>query len=351
MSALIVRKTGVTFPFGLQSHKNVNGLEGTMSGRVRTVAADGTYGAWEDITTTFTEEVPGTFTGKYAFTNPGNYQIEATSTDDRLGNFVANYRVDDADLTDINAKLTQVLTDLGLANGKLDVLDDDILAQLNTRATSIDDALTALNNLVGAEDPDDGILSIVELIEQLKTAGTDRDSLINTISDALTAKVDDVEPMLRGDEFLSDGTTANPYYGKNTPAVYDLLTTVQTEMGAAKDAIIAHVTAKATEVQNAILTPLAEAKTVIDYNKAKLDNADHGLEAIMAGIDGLDSGGSSNTQTIVDLLEDATNGLAAIKTAVMDKLGVIEGKVDTANDKLDTLITGQANNVQSNFIG
>jgi len=183
---------------------------------------------------------------------------------------------------------------------------------------------------------------------------------VNTINDALLeggSSLDilrnfslDVEHLILGDATLEDGS-ANPTVGKGLVDIFDELTSTHTDLtalkalsedatvgfGAIKGALDAGVTSIEDKIAalvdetdaNSLASKLNTINTIVTNSNGVLVDANFGNEALKAAIDALADGSTSNTDDILNLLQDADIGLAAIKTAILDQLTVMDGKLDS----------------------
>jgi len=332
-----MKKTNIPTDLGIMSHKDLTGLAATMSGSYR---LDGTTDAWVNFTGPFTEDdQAGTYLVKHAFTAAGIYALRFSSTDPRIGTHYAKVEVGDASIDDVKNAIDAAQIDITSIKNSVSAMDAAVLDSIATQTNEIDATLAALNTTINDTTANNGVNSLRELLVELQTAGTGRDSLITALGNVLKANTDDLEAMIRGDQFLSDGVTANPFFGKSGHETYDLIVA---EVQNIKDLVTTSKTqldAAITAAKTSIETNVAAVKTVVDGNAVILGDATFGNAAIKNAIDALSTNSGSGTQGVVDLLNDATNGLAAIKTAVMDKLTVMSNTQDTMHSKVDELVS------------
>lgn len=320
-----MRKAGIQFEAIMSVSPELTGKASTLSGRYR--EENGT--TFTNFPVGFTEISDGVYSSPLTISTAGNYLVIIESTDPLISDSVGWVPVTGATLDDVKALIDTAQASLNTIEGKVDVLDDAIIASIASTATSIDNQLAEVKALISDVD-DPAIISLRELLIDIQNAGSSRDSVIA----ALTSYTDDLEAMVRGDEFLADGITANPFYGKTSADVYDALTAgISTLHGAITDAQAA-VVADAHTTRDAIVAKIDAIKLVVDANADALADETTGLAALKAGLDQIITNTAGGTQSIIDMLSNATYGLSAIKTAIMDKLGTIEGKVDTINSKI-----------------
>jgi len=204
------------------------------------------------------------------------------------------------------------------------------------------------------------INSVYEFVENINKALLEGGSSL----DILRTFSLDVEHLILGDATLEDGSTC-PTVGKGLVNIFDELSSTHTDLtalkalaedaavgfGAIKGAIDAGVSSIETKIDaltdetnsSSLASKLNTINTIVTNNSDILGDATFGNEAIKNAIDALSSGNTTGTDEIKAILEDSTNGLAAIKTAILDKLTVMDGK-------LDQIITTQSATVATRVI-
>lgn len=160
----------------------------------------------------------------------------------------------------------------------------------------------------------------------------------------------DVEHMILGDATLEDGS-ANPTVGKGVTQIFDELVSTHTDLTALKalaedatfgfsalktaitnsqTAIETKITALMDETDpNSIAGRIVSVQATVDANANILGDATFGNSAIRTAIDNLAAQNATENTNVLNTLNDASTGLAAIKTAVMDQLAIMDGKLDT----------------------
>jgi len=158
----------------------------------------------------------------------------------------------------------------------------------------------------------------------------------------------DVEHLLKGDDTLEDGSSC-PTAGKGLVAIFDELTNTHTDISSLKtlaedttfgfsalkdtmDNGISSIESKIDSLvdendSNSLASKLNTINTIVTNNSNILGDDVYGNEAILNAINSLSSG-DTTIDDIKNILEDSTNGLAAIKTSILDKLDVMDGKLD-----------------------
>lgn len=202
--------------------------------------------------------------------------------------------------------------------------------------------------------------SVYEFITQINESLLSGGSSLSILRDFSL----DVEHMLNGDALFENGT-ANPTSGKGLVAIFNEITATHSDLTAlkalAEDATVGFaaiknaITAGETSIiakidalnnltdPNSLASRLVTINTIVTNNSGVLTNATYGNAALKDAIVALSTGSTGGTDSIIAILEDATNGLAAIKTAIMDKLGLMD-------TKLDTIITTQAAKVSTRVV-
>ena len=170
--------------------------------------------------------------------------------------------------------------------------------------------------------------SVLEFVTAIDNALANGGSSLSV----LASYTDDLEAMLRGDAILPSTGSASPFAGKGLVATFDAIgangtaiANLDTHLGNVDTTLQNAITSAKTAIQ----TDIAAVKTVVDSNASVLADAGYGLSAIKTAIDGVNTALASHDTGILAVLNDTTNGLAAIKTAVMDKLAIMDGKLDT----------------------
>ena len=327
-----IKKLGVQFNPMLSLDPDLSGLAATLTAKYR---LQGDTGAWTTVSGTFLEETAGCYSIGITINTAGTYHISISSSDPDVPTVDSYVTVVRATTDDIIDAIAVAQADLTTVKLQVNALDETTVNNIASQVLTIDGKLVELKGLLSDVD-DPAVISLRELLSDIQLAGSARDSVIT----ALTNFTDDIEIMIRGDQFLTSGA-ANPFFGKTTQHVYDLLVStsslLSTAITTAKDAVIAD--AQAT--RDLVVTKLNAINTIVTGNSDKLGNATYGLASLRQVLDSIVANTEGGTQSIIDALEDASTGLAAIKTAVMDKLVVMDGKLDTAAVKLDTIIQKQ----------
>jgi hypothetical protein len=346
------KKAGVPFSVGIQVDSSLTGLSATLAAKYK---LDGSADEFTVVEGTFSEETPGFYSIPMTIAAKGVYLVNISSSDAAISP-VSNYAVvNGVNIDDINDAIAVAQGDITAIKSQVDALDESVVNGISDKVTALDAKLTDLGVLLTDEN-DPAVTSLKELLLQITEAGSDRDGVLST----LTNFTDDIEIMLRGDEFLSDGVTANPFYGKTTADVYDSLQEATSYIHGAVSDIKTQIIADAQATRDLLVQKIADVKTLVEANQSELGNVDYGLSALKAALVTITENTSTSTEDLLEAinesettvittlhsdrdvilgaLNDGTNGLAAIKSAVMTKLDTIESKVDLISKRQSTMV-------------
>lgn len=326
--AFSTRKAGIPFKTKLGTNADLSGQAANFSAYYIN-DADGTK---TDITEPFTEDenTAGLYMVETTIPEVGEYTVVINNSAIGMGNHEHALVITAASIDDVKEAVDAAQGDITSIKAVTDLLNTDELEGISEQITAAQTALTDLTTIVDSADSQDSITSIRELLNDIQAGGVNVDALLNGQKD--------VEAMLNGDEFLSDGETANPTKDKGLVEIFDsiapILGDVQSAITTAKDAIVANTNA----ARDTIIEKTDAIQTVVDANKATLEDAGFGLSALKTLIDDVQTSVSAGETNIVDLLSDATNGLAAIKSELVSRfdsvdsqLAAIDGKVEAGN--------------------
>ena len=315
-----MRKAGIQFFPAVSLSGDLTGIATSFTGKYR---LEGSTGEWTTFPTGFTEVKEGFYSSPLTIPTPGSYLITIESTDTRVDDVDGYVIVTAATIDDVQSAIATAQADISAIKSQVDALDEATVNNIATQVSSVDAKLVELKALLSDTD-DSAVVSLRELLNDITTAGASRDSVIA----ALASYTDDLEIMVRGDEFMKDGITPNPFFGKTGHDIYDQLVDTTSYLHGAITDIKTALELDAHTTRDLIVGKVDAVKTVVDANATELANAGYGLSAIRAAIQTVMDNTSGSTSDIIDLLTDAENGLAAIKTAIMTKLGTIETKID-----------------------
>jgi hypothetical protein len=325
-----MRKVGIPFSAGFSTHGDVTGVANTITAKFRLDSATSTD-AWTDVVDSFVEATPGYYVAPITLPTAGLYQFRFVSTDPRIGTHEGKVECSVASIDDVKSAIDAAQADISAIRTQIDVLDEASLNGISASVLALDTKVTDLTVLID-DTNNPSVTSLRELLQDITAAGSSRDSVIAALGTIITNATDDLEAMIRGDEFLSDGTTANPFFGKTTHDVYDKLVDVQSDIVTTLGTLKADLLADAAANTAVIVGKLDAIKNVVDANSAQLTDSAHGLAALKSMLDGINTNiddGNSGTDDIISILNNATDGLAAIKTTIMDKLTIMDGKLDS----------------------
>jgi len=203
--------------------------------------------------------------------------------------------------------------------GQGDLAVDDVLSDGTTDTTGTVVSIGALVNPID---------SVTEFLKKLN------DNIYSSTTglSVLSGYTDDIENMLNGTEFLSDGTTANPFYDATNPGVAkesSIITPIEDLKAAIQTTI--------QTAQVAIQNDVAAVQTVVDANAATLTDAGYGLSALKSLIDTATSTDASNVTNTLAILNDSTNGLDKIKTNLTTRFDSVDSAVASLQDKANGL--------------
>lgn len=318
-----IKKAGVAFKTKLGTNADLTGQAANFSAYF-IKDADGTK---TDITASFVEDVntAGLYMVETTIPNAGDYTMVIKNDTIGMGNHEAPIVVVNATIDDVKVVVDNLATTLSTVAADVDGLNGQDLTDIKT-------TLASIKTLI---DDEDGatVNSVMEFVEQIN------DSLSNGGEglSALAGYTDDIENMLVGTEFLADGVTANPFYDATNPGVAkesSLANALVTIQDAISDAQIALENA-IINAKDAIITETTAIRLVVEANKHHLEDSGYGLDALKSLIDGVATDISTSETNISNILNDATNGLGAIKTELISRFDNVDAKLVTIEDKVE----------------
>ena len=308
-----MRKAGVQFFPSLELDPDTTGLADTLSLKYKLRGTDTDYNTHAGV---FSEDAPGVYSTPLTLPVAGDYSVIVESTDASIMSKAGNLLVMNATIDDVKTLVDGLIVTSNTMAAQIATLDEDELNTVKEAVVGLTTMVSVLTDIVNKDDAADGIISLRELLNDINAGGDSRDAVIAALTASTDKSAADVKAMLKGDEFLSDGTTANPLFGKGL------------------DEIFAEIVASKVALDAAI----AATKSVVDANKASLENAGYGLAALATKIDTLAAANGDDIAAVSALLTSTDFGLAALKTlittrfdAVDSKLNVIDGKVTSGN--------------------
>ena len=325
-----VKKAGVAFKTKLGTNVDLTGQAANFSAYY---IADAT-GTKTDIATAFTEDAntAGLYMVETTIPAVGDYTIVIKNDTIGMGNHEAPIVVVNATIDDVKVVVDGLQTTLATVAADVDGLNGDTLLGLKND-------LTAITALISDGDTSGTATTVIDFVTQIN------DALAGGAGSGLSALegyTDDIENMLTGTEFLRDGTTSNPFYDANNPGVAkesSLKSGFATLSGSLSTAITT-INNATTAAKDAIIVKTDALQVVVDANKVTLEDAGFGLAALKTLIDNVNTSVQTGETNILNVLNDAANGLTAIKTELVSrfdnvdaKLLTIEGKVESGSAK------------------
>lgn len=333
-----IKKAGVEFLVTLDLGSDLTGQSSTFGAKFRK-NADGVetevVGGSGASTVTELASSPGTYQFPVTIPSVGDYTFMVNSTIPGFKNITSAVVCSNASIDDIKFVVDGLETTLAAVAADVDGLNGQGLTDIKT-------TLASIKTLI---DDEDGatVNSVMEFVAQIDAALADGTSGLT----ALKGFTDDVENMLIGTEFLSDGVTANPFYDATNPGVAkesslatgfaDLSTTLDTRVTTITDAI--------TAAKDAVKVETDAIKAVVDANKLTLEDAGYGLGALKTLIDTLSTDLGTSTTNVTNILNDATNGLAAINANITTRFDTVDATLASMDGKIDD-ISGGASTAQ-----
>ena len=355
-----IKKAGVEFFAKIDTNRDLIGKESEFTAEV-IVDADGSIltdasdnasiGTFTEVGSTGIYRAPITLTDEGDFT----VSVKWTDTDDSDKHEYIPFPVEvkSADMSDIKALIDALQTDMTAVKGQVDTLDEE---ELNGIAESVSDLASHVATVEGLLDGDDNasLQVLKDLLDQI--AGTEG-------LDAIKGFVDNVELMLEGKEYTdtegnvvaaddskglieifnaitSNGTdiaTANAAITDLDGDVANFKTSVEGLIGTADDAAdAATLFGKIRASRESIEAKSDAIKTVVDANKATLEDAGYGLDALKTLIETCDTAVDTLVTDFADggrlevRFDDIDTAIANVNTAVTD-----------ARDDITTAIANQ----------
>jgi hypothetical protein len=320
--AYSVKKAGVSFKVKIETNSDFTGQAGGFSSYYINDAT----GIRTDIVGSFTEDgnTPGLyFSPSVTIPTAGDYTLVVNNGAAGMDNHPTPIVVTNATIDDVKVVVDDLATTLATVAADVDGLDGQNLLDIKNTLASIETIL--INDGTGAVD------SVMEFVTQINAA---LESGATGLS-ALAGYTDDIENMLNGTEFLANGTTPNPFYDAVNPGVAKestlavAFTNLQTDIAVFRTSL----ETKADNIQAATNA----VKVVVDANRAHLENAGYGLLALKNLVDALALNVQTHGTNITALLEDGTNGLAAIKTEIVSRFDSVDADLASIEGKIDNL--------------
>lgn len=174
--------------------------------------------------------------------------------------------------------------------------------------------------------------SVLEFVTELNAALQDGASGLA----ALKGYTDDVENLLLGVATLADGT-ANPTAGKGLAQIYDRLDSGLTQLTSDLANVQAAIQADIAAAKVAIQNDIANVQSVVDSNSALLNDSSNGLAALKTALDNLSTQLSTHDTDIKAILQAADGGLADIKSTMIARFDAVDSALNTISNKVNTI--------------
>jgi len=314
-----MRKAGVQFYPTLELDPDTTGLASTFSLKYKLRGTDLTYNAHVGE---FSEDAAGVYSTPLTLPTAGDYSVIIESTDAGIMSKAGNLIVMNATIDDVKTLVDGLIVTANSIKSQIDPLDEVGLNTIQGSVATITATLDSLLNIVDSDNASDAVVSLRELLNDIAAGGSSRDAVIAALTSSTNAQFGDVKAMILGDEFLSDGITVNPLFGKGL------------------DELFAEIVAS----KIALNTAIEATKSVVDANKAYLENAGYGLAALAAKIDAATAANDTDFATVTDLLSSTDFGLNALKSLITTRFDAVDAKLNV----IDTKVTsGNATKVGS----
>jgi len=280
----------------------------------------------------------GTYGVPVTFPNPGNYTIHITNFAVGMDNEAAPVQVVAATVDDVKTLLDDVKTEVDSVKSQVDLLDEDEVNGLSEKLDSLAADMNAMHQIM--KDSSDVYFELngdetgivkegVELTGDNSGAkGTVQYVEYDSDADVTKVTVQSVSGTFEADETVNDGS--NSTNGTISGLQNNVINSVIEYVEKIKELL--NEDAGAAE----LLTINKDLKHIALGDDTLEDGSDNptkgkGLAQIFDEI----TSTHSDVTSIKDLAEDSTNGFAAIKTAVTDARSSIEGKIDALVDEDD----------------
>jgi len=388
--AYSIKKAGVAFKLKLDTNADLTGQAANFS----SYYIDDSLGTKTDITSEFTEDAntAGLYMVEVTIPTPGDYTIVINNPIIGMDNFSAPLVVVAATIEDVKNEvdtllttLNTVATDVAGINGdsidNLAAVTDKLLNLVDENSQDLNfgsDAWVYDNVTAEIENYDDTSIKArfvnkyitlngdhhvvvtdfsvrpFQQGDKLRPVGAEAGSsipivtynnithFINDINTLLTSSAvglgalagytDDIENMLNGTEFLSDGTTANPFYDATNPGALK-----ESTLKAKLEELKTSIQTAITNTQAAVQNDVAAVQTVVSSNKTVLEDAGYGLSALSNLVGVLNSNLTTNSNSILNILNDATNGLVAINNLITTRFDTVDSSLANVDSTMSNI--------------
>jgi len=323
-----IRKAGVEFYPGIGVGVNMSGLAATLTAKYRLRGVL----EYTTVNALFTEDIPGTYSIPVTISAAGDYQFVIESSDIGIENLSGDVLVTNVNIDDVKTALDLAQLDITAIKTQVDTLDE---ASLNSITATVAETQTTLDNikllLDDANGDTAGLNSIMDFVTEINNALTGSETSLAV----LAGYTDNLELMLEGKAYTdTEGNPVTEADSKGLSETYALIESVKGDTTVVSTLIADMQTAITATINNAhtdIITRIAAVNTIVTANQDHLESSGYGLATLKTSLDELqvsiDSHADDNTN-VLDILNHATTGLAAIKTTIMDKLALMDAKLD-----------------------
>lgn len=320
-----VKKAGVGFRVKIDTGSDLSGQAAGFSAYY-IKDADGTR---TDVIGSFAEDAntAGLYLSpEIIIPDTGDYTLVANNAAAGMDNHPTPIVVTQASIDDIKVVVDSLATTLATVAADVDGLDGQNLSDIKT-------SLADINTLL---DDQDGttVNSVMEFVEEINGALTSGATGLA----ALKGYTDDVEALLLGTEFLSDGVTDNPLYGANNADLKALigtnLVTLQGNLASAQTAVVSAIDAAKVLIQ----ADIAAVNALTTANKGLLEDPANGLAEIKAAVDAVASSiaGGGGT-SLGDLINDLDGDVVILQAAMNSRFDTVDANLANIEAKVDTI--------------
>jgi len=356
-----IKKAGVEFFAKIDTNRDLIGAADQFtaevivdaSGDVLTNDSDNaSIGAFAEVGSTGIYRAPITLTDEGDFTVSVKWQDPDDADKHEYIPFPVEVKA--ADMSDIKALIDALQTDMTAVKGQVDTLDEEELNGIAEQVTALADHVATIEGLLDGDD-NASLQVLKDLLDQI--AGTEG-------IESIKGFVDNVELMLEGKEYTdTEGNVVSADDSRGLVEIYNAITANGTSIADANTAISdlstqvstfkTSVESKIDDVQAAVdaLTDADNAdslvskvnaiKTVVDANKATLEDAGYGLDALKTLIETADSAIDGLVADFADggrlevRFDDLDTAVANVSTAVNDAKEAIQTDIANLSSSLD----------------
>jgi len=157
----------------------------------------------------------------------------------------------------------------------------------------------------------DSVKEFVEVIYSSMSGSSGSTDLINKIVEY----TDNVENMILGEQYLQDGSTENPLYGKSILSIYNKL----------NDALDG-------SIENSLMDKIDILKATVTATSDLLNDGTNGLAAIKTAIDTM-ADGKTLSDVATEILT-GTGGISDLKTIIETRFDSVDSALSDIDDKI-----------------